>query len=271
MGIDADWAAIRSSGRGREEVEARLSVHYALQLVASVGQQLAPRLDDDSQQSAAVEEPLWLGVPVGGGRLRAGLDPVGLTLHVCDGAARSLAPLSLGGQTLESGLAFLRAELGQRGVPAERLSVPTHPPDFPVHALAGGSAFPLGASPHRAELASLFAASRGLQASLRGSLENPIRLWPHHFDLACTVRVGAISVGLGFSPGDGTTGQPYWYATLSPRPAGALPPLRGDGAWHLEGWFGAELPIARLLEGPGARHAQVLSFYESALAAARGA
>jgi hypothetical protein len=97
----------------------------------------------------------------------------------------------------------------------------------------------------------------------------PLRLWPHHFDLAATTEVGAVSVGLGVSPGDGTAGRPYWYATLSPPPPrDGLPPLAGGGSWHLTGWTGGELPLERLGLGAASQHEQVRAFFLSALAAA---
>lgn len=261
------WAAIRTGPRGAPEVEARLSLHHALQLVAAVGQHLGARRPDDSQQSLEVGERLWLGQRVAGG-LRAALDPVALTLHLCGAGDRPVASLSLGGETLASGLAFLRAELERRGVAAGSVELPAHPADFPIHPLARGARFPGGPAAERTELAALFAASAGALRQATRPDSPPIRLWPHHFDLAGTVQAGAASVGLGFSPGDGAAGSPYWYATL-PRPRGALPPLEGRGRWHLEGWFGAELPLALLAEDAGGRRAQVLAFWASAMNAAR--
>jgi hypothetical protein len=256
------WAAVSARPRGPAEAEARLVLHHAVQLVAAVGQHLAARRPDDSQQSLTVDGGLWLGEPVAG-ELRAGLDPAALALHLCGAGARPVATLPLAGETLASGLAFLRGELGHRGVASEPFELPVHPPDFPAHPLARGARFPAGLAAERAELAALYAASAEAlrQAARPGA--SPARLWPHHFDLACTVRSGEAAVGLGFSPGDGPAGEPYWYATL-PRPQGALPPLEGRGRWHLEGWFGAELPIDLLAGEASSRRAQVLAFWDSA-------
>ncbi len=260
-----------AGGRGPADAEARLAIHHALQPVAAVGQSLAPRAADDSQQSLSAGGPTrWLGVPVAGGALRAGLEAVRLDLQICDGAGAPLASLALGGRTLADALGFLRAELGRRGLPADGLALPVHPADFPRHPLGSGAAFPSAGAPGREHLSRLFAGTGEVLSSLRPGEPGPVRLWPHHFDLACTLRVGPAAVGLGFSPGDGLEGQPYWYATIDPHPAGrALPPLAGGGSWRTGGWLGAELPLARLAAAPGERRAQVTAFYRSALEAAR--
>lgn len=265
--LDAGWEALHPTAAGL--AEARLALHHAIQLVAAVGQALAPRAEDDSQQSLSVAGgPLWLGAPVSGGALRAGLDPLGLELRVVDGAARPLARLPLAGRTLEEGLAFLAAELRRRGA-AVALELPRHPADFPQHPLASGALFAAGHLPPRQELARLFADTAGLLATLLGAHGSPPRLWPHHFDLAGSTGAGHRSLSLGVSPGDGAEGPPYWYAVATPAlPRERLPALDGGGTWHLEGWTGAELPFARLERGAAAQRAQVGAFFRSAIAGA---
>jgi len=263
------WEELDPSARGL--AEARLVLHHAVQPVAAVGQTLAPRAPDDSQQSLSVQSlRSWVGAQVAGGRLRGGIDPVPLEIRLSNGAGAPLASLPLAGRTLADALAFLRSELERRGQPARELALPTHPPDFPRHPLADGARFPGGGEEPRAELARLFAGTRALLEEVLGEREVPVRLWPHHFDLAGTAQVGAVSVGLSVSPGDGAAGGPYWYATLSPPPAPAdLPPLAGGGSWHLQGWTGGELPLERLGRGAASQREQVRAFFLSAVAAAR--
>jgi hypothetical protein len=259
------WAELEPPQPGL--AESRLVLHYAVQLVAAVGQSLAPKAADDSQQSLSVTDgaPAWLGVTVAAGQLRAGLDPSRLELSLCDGAGAPLATLALAGRTMGDALRFLADELARRGQPATALALPTHP-DFPRHPLADGARFPVetGAT----GLVDLFADTRGLLDTMREG--QPLRLWPHHFDLGCSLQLGPVSLGLGVSPGDGVTGLPYWYATYSPPPAPErLPALAGGGTWHLEGWVGAELPLARLTRGADAQARQLDEFFRSALSAGR--
>src|SRR5438067_9402848 len=135
------WDELQPAREGL--AEARLVLHYAVQLVAAVGQSLAEKAPDDSQQSLTLEGGVWLGAPVAGGKLRAGLDPVRLELRLCDAAGKALAAFPLAGRTLAEGLSFLAAELARRGQPASALALPKHPADFPHHSLADGARFPV--------------------------------------------------------------------------------------------------------------------------------
>lgn len=245
--------------------EARLVLHHAIQPVAAVGQRHAARAPDDGQQALTLGAGgLWLGAPVAGGGLRAGLDPVALELFLCDGEGAALASLPLAGRTVAEGLAFLAGELERRGQEG-RLSLPQHPDDFPRHPLGAGARFEAGGEAPRAVLARLFANTGALLTAL-GAPDAAPRLWPHHFDLALTLHGAGLTFALGLSPGDGPTGRPYWYATPSPRPAPeALPVLAGGGRWRAEGWFGAELPLDALAPEGGGQRGQVISFLCSAL------
>jgi hypothetical protein len=215
--------------------EARLVLHQAVQLVAAVGQSLLPAAPDDSQQSLVLSADLqiWLG------KLKAGLDPTGLVLLLDE------KRFPLAGRSMAEGLAFLQGELGKP------LTLPKHPPDFPHHPLADGARFPLDGEASRAFLTRLFANTQRV-------LEIPLRMWPHHFDLAGAVK----SANAGFSPGDGSKGLPYWYATFSPPPK--VPPvIAGKGRWRSSGWIGAELELSQI--EPGAGYTQVQAFFRSAM------
>lgn len=262
---DLTWKELDPRAAGL--AAARMSLHHAIQLVAAVGQSFAPRAKDDSQQSLTLAGAgAWLGVPVAGGTLRAGIDPLALELWLADGSGRPLVAFPLAGRSLAEGLHFLAAELGRRRVDGA-LELPRHPADFPVHALAKGAAFEGDDLSPRRELARLIANTQELLAATVGPSGPPLRLWPHHFDLACTVQVGHRSVGLGVSAGDGVAGRPYWYAApWSALPGEGLPLLEGDGSWHVEGWAGAELPIGRLFPGARAQREQVGAFFRSVMA-----
>ncbi|MDX1415743.1 MAG: DUF5996 family protein [Candidatus Promineifilaceae bacterium] len=87
---------------------------------------------------------------------------------------------------------------------------------------------------------------------------SPVQFWPHHFDLAVNWFSGRLVPGedvddpemsdeqmnFGFSTGDGSTPNPYFYITAYPRPEGWLNfPIEVKGAyWQTEGWNGAVLP-----------------------------
>jgi hypothetical protein len=262
----APWPEAALDTTARALLRARLALHHAVQVVAAVGQSLAPHAPDDSQQAlAVVGTRRWLGAPVAGGRLRAGLDPVGVEVRLCDAGGVPLAGIGLEGRTLGEGLRVLEDALRRAGRPA-RLALPTHPADFPHHPLADGAAYPEGGAPGRAELARLV---RGTEVLLTGRLRvrSPPRLWPHHLDLGCSLPVGDLTLGLGVSPGDAAEGLPYWYATLSPWrwPEGEEPPALRAGAWRRTGWKGAELPLSSLPGDAAGQASEVELFFRSAL------
>lgn len=259
------WEALDPDAPGLDE--ARLVLHHAVQLVAAVGQSLAPPAPDDSQQSLTLAgQRVWQGAPVGPG-VRAVLDPVALELCLAGPGGATFGAWPLAGRTMAEGLSLLAAGLAGRGLPGGQIELPRHPEDFPVHRLAAGATFPSPGALPSTQVARLFAGTAGLLASLGA---DPARLWPHHFDLAARVGLGRGSVLLGASPGDGSGGRAYWYATPDPRPD-RLPPLLGGGAWRREGWFGAELPLERLARDSGAQRRQVGDFYRSVLEGLREA
>ncbi len=92
-----------------------------------------------------------------------------------------------------------------------------------------------------------------------GGPTSPIQLWTHHFDLSFEwlggrrvsseeggeTREGSAQIGFGFSTGDDSHPEPYFYANPWPfEEAFAESPLPGGARWHLEGWKGALLPYA---------------------------
>jgi len=262
----APWPEVALDPTARTLRRARLALHHAVQVVAAVGQSLAPPAPDDSQQALAISGlRRWLGAPVAEGRLRAGLDPVDVELRLCDAGGVPLAGIGLEGRTLGEGLRFLEDAFRRAGRPST-LVLPRHPADFPHHPLADGAAFPEGGAPGRTELARLLHGTEVLLTERLRVRSSP-RLWPHHFDLGCSLPLGNLALGLGVSPGDGAEGLPYWYATLTPWPwpEGEEPPSLRTGAWRRAGWKGAELPLAALPGDAAGQASTVEAFFRSAL------
>jgi len=112
----------------------------------------------------------------------------------------------------------------------------------------------------RTELAAWFAdAGRALERlrvryAAKVPSVSPVRCWPHHFDMAALISLDAgdpehaRSVNGGFSPGDGSYDEPYFYVSPWPYPdTGRLPPLPGPGHWHMEGFLAAVAPASQIL------------------------
>jgi hypothetical protein len=88
---------------------------------------------------------------------------------------------------------------------------------------------------------------------------SPVQLWPHHFDLAVVWFSGRLipdqdpadpewsdeQMNFGFSTGDGSIPEPYFYATAYPTPDGWTDTVLPDAAyWQTAGFTGAILPYA---------------------------
>lgn len=109
---------------------------------------------------------------------------------------------------------------------------------------------------------------------------SPVQLFPHHLDIAMNWFSGRLVPGVdpaneehadeqmnfGFVTGDGSIDEAYFYATAYPMPENwpglALPP---GAYWHSEGWIGAILPYAKLLESTDPQ-ADLLEFLQTAQA-----
>lgn len=95
------------------------------------------------------------------------------------------------------------------------------------------------------------------------SSTSPVQLWPHHFDIAMAWLTGRLVPGVdpkdeetaeeqmnfGFTTGDETIPEPYFYITAYPLP-NKLPDtdLVTDARWHTENWQGAVLPYRLLIK-----------------------
>lgn len=239
-------------------IEARLALHDAAQPMAAAAYALLPAPEDHSHSNL-----LWSSA-------RGGFE--GRTLprgNRCALDARTLRTAVLGrdgalheeidpvGRTLEQVFVELAGALRRAGesVPAGGLHTPEY--DLPRTPVRGGAPF---AAPRRAELGELalwFAAAQATLAALseRHLAGAEVRGWPQHFDLAAlhtyparSAGLEPRSLGLGFSPGDESYGEPYLYVSPWPAPrARALPHLPRGAHWHTQDFTSAILTAGALL------------------------
>ncbi len=238
--------------------QARLQLHWAAQLVSAPGTSLLPAAGDYAQTNLGWDAELGVmtGRNAGPASMQAALVFEALELLVLDGG-HERASMRLAGHTLEQALAWLGQEISGEG---QALALPVH--EMPPYAAGEGGVFSDAGMEARAELSAWFANSFGLIRDAVADYPDAalVRCWPHHFDVASLLtldsRVGAEearSIGVGFSPGDGSYDQPYFYVTPWPYPdANSLPPLTGGAHWHTEGWTGAVLTGEQLISAPPA-------------------
>lgn len=264
-----------------ELVDARLQLHWAAQIPASLGYTyLEPTLDWSHVSLAWWDDGCVLTTGVASAGFRASLRPADLTLLFLDAAGVTVEAFSLDGQTLEAGYAWLSDAIVRFA--GSEASKPVVRPDheLPSHAVAHGATF--SRSPVRSftELGRWYANAALFLGSISKTVAgaSQVRCWPHHFDIASLITLDttenveeASSLGVGLSPGDRSYPEPYWYVTPWPYPKNpVLPPLAGHGIWHKEGWIGAVLP-GTIIENDGnavGQAGRTARFLESAIEAA---
>jgi hypothetical protein len=264
-------------------IDARLQLHWAAQLAAAPGTSLSEPQHDFGHLSLAWDPELAALV---GERtntspsLRAALDLSALQVLVLDATGIGVDALDLNGRTLDEGFDWLAHRIGLAvDTDMPTLARPDH--ELPEHGVSSGERFALAPPAAFEELGRWYGSAHAALCLLRGEVARPtpLRCWSHHFDMAFLVPLDedanletARSIGLGFSPGDGSYAEPYFYVTPWPYPAAdGLPPLAGGGRWHTAGWVGAVLTGSRIASISSAEEQSetIESFLRSGLAAAR--
>jgi hypothetical protein len=82
---------------------------------------------------------------------------------------------------------------------------------------------------------------------LREIGDEPVILWPEHFDIATVAGTGPTRANYGLSPGDEHHDEPYLYVGPWAEVSGEL--------WNAKGFAGAELTYSELLAAPDQRAA----------------
>ncbi|XGV99325.1 MAG: hypothetical protein ACAF41_10370 [Leptolyngbya sp. BL-A-14] len=262
--------------------ESRLQLHYGIQFIAATGAALAESIPDYSHTSLLWNPTLkaFVGTAIQATHpFQVALDPDRLTLSLLNQQSESIASLPLTGKTMAEGLQWLKQEVSKLGTNASKIVFLDYPPDdFPAHPLAQGAHFDGSQTLVLNELTAYYANTHLLLEPIISKHEDTsaIRIWPHHFDMATLIMLpgtkdgSPLTVGVGFSPGDASYDEPYWYVSPYPYPATErLPALDGHGFWHTQHWVGAVLTASQLPESISAeaQQQQVESFLNSALGA----
>jgi len=212
-------------------VAAWRELHHAAQIASEVGKSWAVARADDSHSTFAFRDGELVGAPV------AGPDGLRATLRVRDLVLRLVAPdgttraeLALGGATCADGMRWIRAETERLAGPPRQRATPA--PDLPPHPVAQGAPFAPAA-----ELDALARLLGGADAFLR-TTGAPVRIWPHHFDMAVLLeRAPGRTIGVGLAVPDAMAPAGYWYVSpwaAEPRGPREWPAL-AHGRWVARG------------------------------------
>ena len=266
-------------------VDERLQLHWAAQIVSSLGGTFNTPAPDDSHPSLECLQSLEVlaGLPIEmTDGLRGALQPGSFSLQLLRGDDELIAELFLDGKTLDEGYEWLETALAEAtdGRLTGRLKRNQY--ELPDHPAAHGRALDGANTAAYEELSAWYFNSDLVLRVLQATMPNvtDVQCWPHHFDIAVLIFLEEDqgnpetrrTVGVGMSPGDTSYAEPYWYASPSPRPdTNALPRLQGAGRWHTEGWVGAVLTGSDLAAAgdADAQRTGTREFLDSALEASR--
>lgn len=249
---------------------ARLEAHWAARLAGAVGEAAArdPLPDYGHIALTCAPDNGWAMGAVTRDGVRVGVELEALALGVFGAEGEPRARLDLAGLSLDEARRELGRLLGTTAPEPSRTEIEDHP-------LATGGRFGARSTAAAAELGRWFRNGDRFVAAVTAQLPgaSPVRLWPHHLDIATLITLDLPgtpeprSIGFGLSPGDPSYAEPYFYTSPWPVTADAeLDPLAGGGHWHREGFVSAILPASALGAGAGD---QVATYLESALAACR--
>jgi hypothetical protein len=249
--LSSNWQSV-GNVTPTELVDARLQLHYALQIIVSAPISFLAKRADDSHTNLEwlpTFEALgtnWLERPQ---RVRFALRPASLALLTIDEGGSIASKLVLDAKTSADGVEWLRQSLNEFGYDGAALTTKKHY-EIPPHPVASGAAYDCGKSERFAEWRRYYADAHELASSVCATRTgaSPPRCWPHHFDLATLITLSENpgrekrTVGVGMSPGDDSYSEPYFYVGPYPHPpAERLRPFGSLGTWHTQGWVGAVL------------------------------
>lgn len=256
-GLNVAWERI---GRIRADQLAgpRRHLHRAAQFPAAMGRSLARSKPQHTNRA------LWYRGSIGALVSReAAATGVYLGLAVAEGRLVFVGPgggivdsLRLHGHPRDEIWEWLETMLEETGTDGRTLDREHPEYNLADHPVAEGDSFELAHLPACAELARHLANAHRLLAAVGVTRPQttPVRTWPDSFETSLYTNVDPRKrmgrgefVEFGFSAGDGTYEEPYWYVAPHPHPnPEQVPAVEGEGFWHREDWVGAVLPVSRL-------------------------
>ena len=238
--------------------EAREETHKAIQLVAMVPRHLLPHDITDSSASLLWNNGLNMLTSQDVNGLKVGFSFMNQQIKLLrDGA--TVKSIDTVHQTSDSVFEELKNALEILGEVGERLKTDL-PYELPASVEQRGRPFRKQDPGALEALMHLYKLTHEvLTITFETIIEeaSEITCWPHHYDLATLVTLEAHedpekakSIGFGFSPGDGSYDEPYFYLTPWPYPDVAdLYDMPAPAIWNTEGWVGGVLKVADLTEG----------------------
>ncbi|MGB0714723.1 MAG: hypothetical protein ACPGXK_02535 [Phycisphaerae bacterium] len=239
-----------AAGNPGHLTEAWRQAHYAAQVVSEVGKSWStPQTDDSHSNLGWIANDKHTGftshMAVTERPFQGFLSLPDLSLHLIASSGESIAKTELNGQTLAQANAWLENAATEVGGPRRQPATPA--PDLPEHPIASGEKFNNEHADALRDLCHHYWNADNVLQKLVPLLTDAgeQRCWPHHFDHAALSIVKKdeygqmlATVGVGFSPPDGTVDEGYWYVGpwhKTGEGVGDAWPILPHGAWRATG------------------------------------
>lgn len=253
--------------------------HHATQFIAMVGHHLIPQQADDSNSNMEYipEENLLLGNALPNG-MRVGLHLVYLKLLILDKENDINKTIELIGKTKQQVFVELAQNLADVGIEVSNLKNELHY-KIPAHPLDEGAVFSVENKSDFIENANYRNNAKMVLNELSELFQQdePIRIWPHHFDTGAFYVISknekgeaSQTIGIGFAIPDSMIDEPYYYLSFwSENPVEGIDkfPALDAGSWMMPNWNGAVLRHSEIVKANSAdeQHELVKSFYQSGI------
>lgn len=246
----------------QEKVElsaAILSLHHAVQCIASTAEAILPHKTDDSHTNLGWNPNLQalLSHPLDNKCQLGLIYPIFSLGFIVDDEVKT--SLALAGKTRAEIYDWIRSNLGEWGFETKDIQPMTRY-EIPFHPVAEGAVFSPPSEIILQELARRRNNAHHLFVEIAPEYPyaSDIRTWPHHFDTGLYIPIrknGAQedlnSIGLGMATPDSSVKDMYLYInhwSKSPVVLPAqLPELKGQGYWVNQNWTGAVLPFSSIV------------------------
>jgi hypothetical protein len=262
-----------------EEIStARDMAHEAIQFIASAGISFAQKKEDDSHTNCEWSRSLkaFVGNLLGEKKqICLGLNIAEFKLFLLKENWTIIEEFDLKNKNLDDLVIWLKNNFESFGLDFDQFTLDKHY-EIPAKTISEGGKFLVENEQSFQELSDYFSNAEIVFLSYINELTNatPVRCWPHHFDIATLLNIGnekLQSIGIGFSPGDNSNPEPYFYVTMWPYPDAnkvkftELP----AGTWNKEGWVGASLTASEIIKNQDekAQCEMVLEFIDKSVIA----
>jgi len=253
--------------------------HHAAQFLAMVGRYLVPQQSDDSNTNMEFifGEDMLLGNALPN-QLRLGIWLNNLTLGIFDKDGAVKKQISLQGKTKKKAFVELSQNLADMGVDVNALKSELHY-EIPEHQLDKGSVFSVSDEEFFNENAK-YRHNAKIVLNEIGKLfdqQEPIRIWPHHFDTGAFYTISKNekgeanqTIGIGMAIPDSMVEEPYYYLSFwSEKPLKSIDKITtlDMGKWMMPDWNGAVLKLSEIqkFDSANGQHKYVKTFFSSGI------